>query len=163
MRLRTRVIALSLVAAALAAAILDHFVLSAGAQATDREITVRMKFKGSSYVKHGRGEQLRPGDVLTVRLAMVSPSGVTVGSANTECVNVGRKAAVANATLQCVQTYRFRDGQIVTAGLVKFSALDDLAIPIVGGSGAYRGASGQVTSGAPVKGFDSVDVLQLDG
>jgi hypothetical protein len=33
--------------------------------------------------------------------------------------------------LQCVQTYRFKDGQIVTAGVVKFSQLENLTIPIV--------------------------------
>ena len=38
-----------------------------------------------------------------------------------------------------------------------------LEFPIVGGSGAYRGAHGQVTPGAPVKGYDGVDVLHLDG
>jgi hypothetical protein len=38
-----------------------------------------------------------------------------------------------------------------------------LSIPIVGGSGAYRGASGQLTAGEPVEGFDSVDILHLDG
>ena len=59
--------------------------------------------------------------------------------------------------------HKFKDGQIVTSGVVKFSALDDLSIPIVGGSGAYRGASGEVGSGKPVKGFDSVDVLELEG
>jgi hypothetical protein len=45
---------------------------------------------------------------------------------------------------------------------VKFSQLENLSIPIVGGSGAYRGASGVVSTGKPVKGFDSVDVLRLD-
>ena len=78
-------------------------------------------------------------------------------------MNVGKRSAPQAATLQCTQTYKLADGQIVTAGIVKFTALDDLAIPIVGGSGAYRGASGEVGSGAPQPGFDSVDVLRLDG
>ena len=52
--------------------------------------------------------------------------------------------------------------QIVAAGVVKFAQLDGLSVPIVGGSGAYRGAAGPLTAGDPVKGFDRVDVLQLD-
>jgi hypothetical protein len=40
--------------------------------------------------------------------------------------------------------------------------LDSLAVPVVGGSGAYRGVRGQLTAGAPVEGVDSVDVLDLD-
>jgi len=34
--------------------------------------------------------------------------------------------------------------------------------PIVGGSGAYRGAHGEVSAGPPTKGFDSVDMLHVD-
>jgi hypothetical protein len=99
--------------------------------------------------------------MLLVRLKAFGADGAAVGSAYTECTNVGRKAPSANATLQCTQTYKLRDGQIVTAGVIRFSELDDLVTPIVGGSGAYRGATGQVGSGAPEPGFDSVDVLRF--
>ena len=85
-----------------------------------------------------------------------------IGHAYLDCVNAGAKADVGTAVLQCTQTYRFRDGQIVTAGVVQFAKVDQLNVAIVGGSGAYRGASGQLVTGAPVKGYDSVDVLQLD-
>lgn len=51
----------------------------------------------------------------------------------------------------------------MTAGVVNFSKLDGVSIPIVGGSGAYRGASGFLGAGKPVEGYDSVDVLHLDG
>ncbi len=159
---RTRLTTTALVAVAAIAAAVTIPALT-GAQTGPREITVRMKVRGGTEVKHGNGAKLAPGDALIIRLAMFSPDGSALGSAHAECVNVGRRANAGNATLQCVQTYKFKDGQIVTAGLVKFSALDDLAGPIVGGSGAYRGASGQVTGGDPVRGFDSVDVLQLDG
>jgi hypothetical protein len=60
-------------------------------------------------------------------------------------------------------TYRLKDGEIVSTGVVRLDSTQGLEFPIVGGSGAYRGAHGQVTPGAPVKGYDGVDVLHLDG
>ena len=138
-----------------------------GAQTSGaREITVHMKVRGGTEIHHrqrARSDKLATGDAVLVRLKMFSPSGAALGSAYTECVNVGAKAAGFKATLQCVQTYNFRDGQIVTAGVARFSELEKLSIPIVGGSGAYRGASGHLSAGEPVEGFDSVDILHLDG
>ena len=134
-----------------------------GAQATGpRDVTVLMKVVGGTEVKHGKGAKLATGDSLLIRLNMFDTGGARIGSAYTDCTNVGPKARAENAVLQCTQTYKFRDGQIVTSGVVKFTALDDLQIAIVGGSGAYRGASGHIGSGAPVDGYDSVDVLHLD-
>ena len=134
-----------------------------GAQAPGpRDVTVLMKVVGGFEVKHGKGAKLATGDSLLIRLNMFDTGGARIGSAYTDCTNVGPKARAENAVLQCTQTYKFRDGQIVTSGVVKFTALDDLQIAIVGGSGAYRGASGHIGSGAPVDGYDSVDVLHLD-
>jgi hypothetical protein len=135
-----------------------------GAQTTGaRELTLRMKFQSGAEVRHGGGRALATGDSLLVRLAVHDAAGARIGSAYTDCTNVGPRARAQRATLQCTQTYTLRDGQIVTTGIVSFSALDDVAIPIVGGSGAYRGARGHLTNGAPVQGFDSVDVLHIDG
>jgi hypothetical protein len=134
-----------------------------GAQTSGpRDITVLMKFQGSAEVKQGKGAKMATGDSVLIRLAMFDTNRKRIGSAYTDCTNVGPKARAENAVLQCTQTYKFRDGQIVTSGVAKFTALEDLQIPIVGGSGAYRGASGQLGSGQPVEGFESVDVLHLD-
>lgn len=137
-----------------------------GAQTSGaQDITVRMKVRSGTEIHHAKrtkGEKLATGDAVVIRLKMFSPSGAALGTAYTECVNVG-KAGGFGAPLQCMQTYNFRDGQIVTAGVVRFSQLKNLSIPIVGGSGAYRGASGHLTAGEPVEGFESVDVLHLDG
>jgi hypothetical protein len=137
------------------------------AQTTDgaRDITVLMKFRGASQTQHSdrSGEDtLAPGDALTVRFAMFGPDGAASGTAYADCVNVGPKARSQKATLQCTQTYRFSDGQVVAQGIVNFSKLEGLAIPIVGGSGAYRSASGFLGAGKPVRGYDSVDILHLD-
>ena len=134
------------------------------AQSGPRELTVRMKVTNGAEVRHAKGSKLATGDSLLIRLSMSSPRrrrarhGLHgLHQRRAQGRDRQRDAAVHPAP------DKFDDGQIVTAGLVNFSALDNLAIPIVGGSGAYRGATGQVTSGAPVRGFDSVDVLQLDG
>ena len=161
---RTRNTAVTLAAgAALASAAVIPSL--GGAQApAGSELTLKMKFVGAAQVKHGKklkGDKLGPGDVLIVRLKAFGADGTAVGSAYTECTNVGKKATSARARLQCTQTYNLRDGQIVTAGVIRFTELDDLAIPIVGGSGAYRGATGQLGAGAPEPGFDSVDVLRF--
>ena len=128
----------------------------------EQDVTVLLKFVDSAEVKHGKGAKMATGDSLLIRLAMFDTDRKRIGSAYTDCTNVGRKARAENAVLQCTQTYRFRDGQIVTSGVAKFTALENLQIPIVGGSGAYRGASGQLGNGTPVEGYDSVDVLHLD-
>ena len=166
MSIGTRVTAAVLAAGAAIAAVTVIPALTDAQTNGAREITVRMKVRGGAQVQHrrsARGDRLAPGDVVLTRLAMLSPDGAALGSAYSECVNVGAKADPFKATLQCAQTYKFKDGQIVTVGVVRFSQLKNLSVAIVGGSGAYRGASGHVTAGESVKGFDSVDVLHLDG
>jgi hypothetical protein len=152
---------IALVVVALGAAAIPALT---GAQTSGpRDMTVLMKVIGGHEVKHGKGAKLATGDKLIIRLAMFDTDRKRIGSAYTDCTNVGPKRRAENALFQCTQTYRFRDGQLVISGLVKFSALDDIEMPIVGGSGAYRGASGHMGSGAPIEGYDSVDVVQLDG
>ena len=134
-----------------------------GAQAPGpRDVTLRMKVLNAAEVKHGKGAKLATGDELAVRLAAFDTNGARVGSAYFQCTNTGRKAVAARAWLQCMQTYTLADGQIVTAGVFRFVDADRLNVAVVGGSGAYSGVSGSLTSGAPVQGFDSVDVLHLD-
>jgi hypothetical protein len=158
--MRTRTILAATLAAAAAAAAIPTIT---GAQAPGpRDITLRGKVIGGHEVKHGRGEALAPGDSIVVRLAFTDEAGARVGTAYAQCTNVGTRARAERAKLQCLQTYDLRDGQIVTSGVVVFSG-PDLQIPIVGGSGAYRGATGHVTTGAPVRGFDTVDVLHIAG
>jgi hypothetical protein len=160
MRFKPRTTALAVAAAVATAAAVPALT---PAQTGARDLTVLMKIQNGTEVKHGKGAKLATGDSLLIRLAVFDTGGARIGSAYTDCTNVGAPARAENAVFQCTQTYRFRDGQLVMSGIVKFSALDDLAISIVGGSGAYAGASGQVSSGEPVEGYDSVDVLHLDG
>lgn len=140
-----------------------------GAQgAGTRDITVVDKVRAVKFVHvqaedSARGERLAPGDRVLTRQSLFDQDRRALGTLFTDCTNVGAAAQVFDATLQCTSTYRFRDGEVVSAGVVRLGAGPTTGFPIVGGSGAYRGAQGEVSASAPLKGYDSVDVLHLDG
>jgi hypothetical protein len=96
------------------------------------------------------------------RQALFDASDRRVGTLLTDCINTGAAAEVFQAKLQCLSTYRLANGQIVSAGSVRLVDGPPNRFPIVGGAGAYRGASGEIEAGAPVQGYDGVDVLHLD-
>lgn len=162
---RARAAAATLILASGAAAAVAIPAMTGAQPDGERTITVRMKVVNGSTVQHRKrtgSDTLATGDGLLVRLTMHSPAGARIGSAYADCVNVGPRARAIRATLQCTQTYRFADGQIVTAGVVRFSRLEGLSVAVVGGSGAYSGARGELVSGKPAKGYASVDVLRLE-
>ena len=136
-----------------------------GAQAPGgREITVRDKVRSVKFIHakaSTKGDRLATGDRALTRQALFNTANKPIGTLFTDCVNLGPAAPVFKATLQCTGTYRFRDGQVVAAGLVSFKP--GAQTPIVGGTGAYSLARGEAEAGAPVKGYDSVDVLHLAG
>ena len=70
-----------------------------------------------------------------------------------------RSGRVSAGDRLCTVTYRFADGQIVAAGAFKLDGSAE--VPIVGGTGAYAGASGTVKPGRPARGFDSADVITI--
>jgi hypothetical protein len=83
-----------------------------------REIAVREKVRAVKFVHSKpstRGERLAQGDRVLTRQALFAENGSAVGTLFTDCVNVGRAAEVFEATLQCVSTYRFKDGEVVSA------------------------------------------------
>jgi hypothetical protein len=160
---RTRFTALAATAAvACAAAVVPAL---SGAQAGPHDVTVLMKVRGGHEVHQAKKPKgkFAPGDQLIVRLAMFDTGGARLGSAYLSCVSVGKKAPAGAAAQQCTQTYEFKDGQVVASGIVRFNQIDKLSAAIVGGSGVHTGANGQVTSAPPPKGYDSADVLHLDG
>lgn len=134
-----------------------------GAQTTGRDITVHEKATAVRFVKQSKktkGEALATGDRVLTRQTMKGNDGKRLGTLYTDCTNVGAKAKVFKATLQCLTTYKFGNGEVIGAGVVTLSA-PGASAPIVGGSGAYAGASGTITAGKPGKGDDSVDILHL--
>jgi hypothetical protein len=165
MSTRKRAVAGAALTAIAAAVALPAF---GGAQTSGaRDVTVRDKVRAVKFDHQGRsarGERLAMGDRVITRQAVYNESDRRIGALFTDCVNVGRRAQVFDATLQCSSIYRFRSGQVVSQGVVRLgSSPASVRIAIVGGTGAYRSAGGEVGAGAPVKGYDTVDVLHLDG
>jgi hypothetical protein len=160
----TRAISVAAVLAVSAAVAIPAFT-SAQSVGT-RDIAVLEKVRAATFVhakRSTRGERLAPGDRVLTRQALFAADGRAVGKLFTDCANVGRAANVFKATLQCVSTYRFKDGEVVSAGVVVLSTGGTIRFPIVGGSGAYRGAHGEVTAGQPPSGYQGADVLHLEG
>jgi len=151
--------------AAIAAAVAIPALTGADAMA-DRTITVRDKVRGVQFIHAKattRGSRLDLGDRVITRQATFDEKDRSVGTLTTDCVNVGPAAEVFKATLQCTSVYRFADGQVVSAGVVRLDgAAGSARIAIVGGTGAYASATGDVGGGAPVKGYDTVDLIRLE-
>jgi hypothetical protein len=129
-----------------------------------REIVVREKLRALQFVHakaSTKGDRLAMGDRVVTRQALFNTSNKPIGTLFTDCSNLGPAAPVFKATLQCTVTYRFRDGQIVAAGQADLKPGE--RVPIIGGTGAYSLARGEVQTARPVKGYDSVDVLHLAG
>jgi hypothetical protein len=135
-----------------------------GAQVPGRDITVLEKVQSVRFVHVSRtapGTRTALGDRVITRQAMFDTGRHPSGTLYTDCVAVGPPASLFKATLQCTATFRFADGQVMIEGVNRIGGTAPVAI--TGGSGAYEGAHGQLTSGAPLKGFDTVDVLHLEG
>jgi hypothetical protein len=141
--------------------------LTSAQTAGTHDINAREKVRAVRFVHAGagaRGDRLALGDRVITRQALYDESDRPTGTLSTHCVNVGRTAQVFKATLQCTSIYRFRDGQVVSSGVVRLAGSPSAArIAIVGGTGAYRSVRGEVQAAAPVKGYDTTDVLHLDG
>lgn len=163
MRTRMQAAVPAVALAALAAAVAFPALESDAQSPGTRDLVLREKVRAIKFVQHKRstrGDRLARGDRVITQQGLFNESNTQIGSLFTDCVNVGPAARVFKATLQCTATYRLRDGQVVMSGLVRLGVPGARA-PIVGGSGAYRTARGEVESGASVKGYDSVDILHL--
>ncbi|MDQ3632164.1 MAG: hypothetical protein M3417_13020 [Actinomycetota bacterium] len=158
---RTAIPAIALAAVAAAVAIP---ALSSEAQTSGpRDITVREKVrtvKIDDLKPRSRDDRLSQGDRVLTRQELYDARNRRIGTLYTDCANVGGTAKVFKATLQCVVTYRFGDGQVEAAGVARLAPGQRLAI--VGGTGAYKGVSGEVETAPPVKGYDSVDILHIE-
>jgi hypothetical protein len=77
---------------------------------------------------------------------VLSRRGQDVGDSGATCT-ITELASYDTVTSNCVGTLRLRGGQITVQGLVTFQGEDDpdrFTIAITGGTGAYRGASGEM-------------------
>lgn len=150
-------------AAALASAIAVPALTGAQAPA-DTTITVQEKVQTvamDDVAPKSRKGGVSVGDRLVTRQSLFDATDKRIGTLYTDCTGVGPTKPFTGATLLCTVTFSLRDGKVVAAGVAK---LDGSAnVPIVGGTGAYAGARGSITSGRAAKGYDSADVIAIRG
>lgn len=87
-----------------------------------RDITVREKVRAVKIVDikpRSRHQRIGRGDRVITQQALFKPGGGRTGTLFTDCVGVGSTAQLFKATLQCTTTDRFKDGQLVAAGVVR--------------------------------------------
>ena len=159
--LSARVVAVA--AAVLAVAVAIPALTSADSA---RTITVQDKVRAVKIIDvapKSKRDKFSQGDRVLTRQAMFDTNDRRIGTLFTDCAGVGPTAPLFGGLLQCTSTWQFADGQVVGAGTIRLGGDNpDARFAIVGGTGAYRGASGEAAAGPPVKGYDSVDILELD-
>lgn len=125
--------------AALAAAIAgSSLIASAGAQTspTTLEFVQLERDVRTGFVDNAPRRRESPGDVFTIRGAVRDSAGRSAGKADAVFTQTGKDSALGAAT------FALRDGQLMIAGRVGGGSADTLAV--VGGTGAYAGATGAV-------------------
>jgi hypothetical protein len=91
--------------------------------------------------------------------------GHEVGTDGAVCTITAIAAPYGTPTFECLSTVRLRDGQITGQGLNEFQGEGDpgpFFIVITGGTGAYRGASGEAVV-RNVSATKAVYTLHFDG
>ncbi|HEV2057817.1 MAG TPA: dirigent protein [Solirubrobacteraceae bacterium] len=102
------------------------------------------------------------GDRLITRQSLFNADERRIGTLYTDCTSVSATATFPRLTLLCTVTYKLGHEQIVAVGTARFN--DDASeLPIVGGTGAYAGARGTIKMTKPMKGYDSADVITING
>jgi len=130
------------------------------------DITVREKVTWVRFQHHKTstlGDRMLTGDRVLTYQRLYDESAKRIGTLYTDCVNVGPAAHVYKATLLCTASYRLSQGQFATVGAIRVGGRPGASPTPIIGSGAYRGQHGEVASAPPVKGYESVDVLHIDG
>jgi Dirigent-like protein len=151
-----RTIAISLAAAGTVAAIA---ATSGSAQAPEaRTLTFQEKTGNSMFtvVQHRSKRQLKVGDHIVMGLPLYDDAGARQGIARATCSITGRPGN-GGTPMMCSGTFALPDGDIAVLGRVVSPGVNRLAV--VGGTGAYAGARGTLTSTDTASG--ATDVLDL--
>jgi hypothetical protein len=162
----TRRILLGPAVAASAAGAIALPTLTAAQSTGPRDVAVREKVTWVRFLHQRtstRGDRMLTGDRVLTYQRLYDESATRIGTLYTDCVNVGAAAHVYKATLLCTASYRLGQGQFATVGAIRLGGRPGASPTPIIGSGAYRGQHGEVASAPPVKGYESVDVLHVDG
>jgi hypothetical protein len=128
-----------LILAAVTAAVAGSSLIgTAGAQTTPTtlELVQLERDVRAGFVDNPPRRRETAGDVFTVRGTVRDSAGRAAGKAEAAFTQTGKRSALGGAT------FALRDGQLMIAGRVGGGGTDTLAV--VGGTGAYAGATGTV-------------------
>jgi DNA-binding NarL/FixJ family response regulator len=104
--------------------------------------------------------KLSLGDRLAISGLLEDAAHHHLGTFGGTCTVVGRGASFETTPLLCQAAYRTAHGELDAIGMMTLSKTN---LNIVGGSGAYAGVHGHVTSGKVAKGFQDADKLTIEG
>lgn len=141
--MRSRVL-LSAVGVAATASLVTTIVLAGQSSATaaGNTLVVNEKFTGLNTDDIGKkGPSI--GDRLTFRSKVTAIGGKKLGIAGGDCIQI-RGTTETNALYHCTGTYDLDGGDIFAGGLFTFGKKVN-TWSILGGTGKYRGASGQAS------------------
>ena len=148
---------LTLAAGFVLAAITATVAATAGGQGTQgRTITLTEVPKGASFGlvdaapktkfnKEGEPRRFSPGDEEIVSIAVADQQGNKVGRFDAYCL-ITRPGKPAHHEEVCTGTYRLGDGTISAVGSFVGNDANTFTGAVVGGTGAYEGARGTLTS-----------------
>ena len=102
---------------------------------------------------------LTPGDGVTFTTKVRDMRGRPLGDSGGQCALMSGHTE-ATSVYHCTQTYRLGHDQLIVAGVLDFN-LSDNTWAVLGGTGRYRDAHGQVTFTVP-KGNTFQDVFRFD-
>ena len=151
-----RSIAVAFAAAGTVAAIA---ATNGSAQAPEgRTLTFQEMTRNSTFTaaQHGRKKQLKIGDHIVLGLPLYDDAGAKQGVARATCSITG-KPSNGQLPMMCSGVFALPDGDIAVVGRVVSPGVNRLAV--VGGTGAYAGARGTLTSTDTPSG--ATDVLNL--
>jgi hypothetical protein len=142
-----RLSVLVVVAAIAAAAV---FVTTGGAKRADEQTLTLIEGEAADYFvdnppkSKGQTFRVSPGDLGVVRVPLYDEAGVRQGTAHVSCVGT-RGGTIDKAVFLCTGTFKLNDG---TIGLstVFVGQSDERIAAVTGGTGAYEGARGSITS-----------------
>jgi hypothetical protein len=121
---------------------------TSGSDDNGRTFTVFSKTVQFAAIDLGAsGSSLGDQDVFSDDL-FTERGGSNVGSDGGVCTTVRQDKSAGTTTVQCVVTFSFEDGQIATQALLTLkngNFTGSQTGPVTGGSGEFRGASGEVT------------------
>ena len=117
--------------------------LGSGKHEITSPVTIRVDAVGG----HAAFLQLNPnkhtafGDQFVISAPLTKPGGARVGHLHADCTFFDKPGIVA----ECTGTFFLHGGQVVARGPVDFGVANRTSGSILGGSGQYRNARGQVT------------------